>query len=54
MRGSLPPALQAGRGAGLTPNAVTDEEMADLRRHFGEEQVVEIVAVIVNFGFLNR
>ena len=48
------PALRVARGAGLTPNAVTDEEMADLRRHFDDEQVVEIVAVIANFGFLNR
>ena len=47
-------ALQVARGAGLTPNAVTDEDMAELRRHFDDEQVVEIVAVIANFGFLNR
>lgn len=47
-------ALRVARGAGVTPNAVTDEAMADLRRHFDDEQVVEIVAVIANFGFLNR
>lgn len=47
-------ALQVARGAGVTPNAVTDEDMAELRRHFDDEQVVEIVAVIANFGFLNR
>ena len=47
-------ALRVARGAGLTPNAVTDEEMAELRRHFDDGQVVEIVAVIANFGFLNR
>ena len=47
-------ALRVAQGAGVTPNAVTDEEMADLRRHFDDEQIVEIVAVIANFGFLNR
>ena len=47
-------ALRVARGAGLTPNAVTDEEMAELSRHFDDDQVVEIVAVIANFGFLNR
>ncbi|WP_346622934.1 carboxymuconolactone decarboxylase family protein [Blastococcus montanus] len=47
-------ALRVARGAGLTPNAVTDDEMADLRRHFDDDQIVEIVAVIANFGFLNR
>ena len=47
-------ALRVARGAGLTPNAVTDQDMAELRRHFDDEQVVEIVAVIANFGFLNR
>ncbi|MGY1913918.1 carboxymuconolactone decarboxylase family protein [Blastococcus sp. SYSU DS0973] len=47
-------ALRVARGAGSTPNAVTDDEMAELRRHFDDEQVVEIVAVIANFGFLNR
>ena len=47
-------ALRVARGAGLTPNAVTDDEMAELRRHFEDGQVVEIVAVIANFGFLNR
>jgi alkylhydroperoxidase family enzyme len=47
-------ALRVARGAGLTPNAVTDEDMEDLRSHFTDDQVVEIVAVIANFGFLNR
>ncbi len=47
-------ALRVAQRAGLTPNAVTDEDMTELRRHFDDEQVVEIVAVIANFGFLNR
>ena len=47
-------ALRVARAAGQTPNAVTDEEFADLRRHFSTVQIVEIVAVIAMFGFLNR
>ncbi|QYJ03058.1 carboxymuconolactone decarboxylase family protein [Nocardioides panacisoli] len=47
-------ALRVAHGAGCIPNAVTDEQMADLRRHFSDEQVVELVAVMANFGFLNR
>jgi uncharacterized peroxidase-related enzyme len=47
-------ALQVARGAGQVPNAVTDDEFRELRRWFNDEQVVEIVAVISLFGFLNR
>ncbi len=47
-------ALRVALGAGTTPNAVTDESMADLRTHFSDAQIVEIVAVISVFGFLNR
>lgn len=47
-------ALRVARGAGVAPNAVTDEDMETLRSHYNDEQVVEIVAVIANFGFLNR
>jgi hypothetical protein len=28
--------------------------MEDLRSHFTDDQIVEIMAVIANFGFLNR
>jgi uncharacterized peroxidase-related enzyme len=47
-------ALRIALGASQSPSAVTDAEFADLRRHFDDEQVVEIVAVIAMFGFLNR
>ena len=36
------------------PSYATKEDMAELRRHFTEEQVVEIGAVIALFGFNNR
>lgn len=47
-------ALRVALGAGLVPNEVTDEQMADLRRHFDVAQCVEIIGVIAVFGFLNR
>lgn len=47
-------ALRVAQGAGCVPNAVTDDDMAELRRHFSDAQVVELVAVMAGFGFLNR
>lgn len=47
-------ALRVARGGGLTPNGVTDEDFAALREHFDTRQILEIVAVIGLFGFLNR
>jgi uncharacterized peroxidase-related enzyme len=47
-------ALDLALAAGMVPNAVTDEMFAELKRHWSEEQIVEIVGVIAVFGFLNR
>lgn len=47
-------ALRVAHGAGCVPNAVTDQDMDELRHHFSDEEVVELVAVMANFGFLNR
>lgn len=47
-------ALRVALGAGITPNAVTDELFEDLKRYYATEEIVEIVAVISLFGFLNR
>jgi alkylhydroperoxidase family enzyme len=47
-------ALRLARSAGQTPSAVTDAEFAALRQWFDDEQIVEIVAVVALFGFLNR
>ena len=47
-------ALRVAVGAGQVPNAVTDEQFAELREHFDSEQIVELVGVIATFGFLNR
>lgn len=40
--------------AASVPNAVTPELMAQLRAHWDEGEIVEIVGVIGLFGFLNR
>src|SRR6266581_1363445 len=47
-------ALRVAQGAAQAPNAVTDEDFAELKRHYSEAQIVDIVAVIALFGFLNR
>jgi uncharacterized peroxidase-related enzyme len=47
-------ALRVAAGAGLSPNAVTDEDFAELRRHFTDDECIEIVSVIALYGFFNR
>jgi uncharacterized peroxidase-related enzyme len=47
-------ALDVAVAAGCVPNAVSDEMFMELRKHWSDEQIVEIVAVIALFGFLNR
>jgi uncharacterized peroxidase-related enzyme len=47
-------ALDVALAGGSVPNAVTDEMFAELRKHWNDEEVVEIVGVIAMFGFLNR
>ncbi len=47
-------ALTIAEGAGHVPNQVTDDQFATLRYHFSDEQVVELVAVMSVFGYLNR
>jgi uncharacterized peroxidase-related enzyme len=47
-------ALDFALAAGAAPNEVSDELFAAMRRHWTEDQMVEIVGVISLFGFLNR
>jgi uncharacterized peroxidase-related enzyme len=47
-------ALDFALAAASVPNDVTDELFACLRKHWSDGQVVEILAVIATFGFLNR
>jgi uncharacterized peroxidase-related enzyme len=47
-------ALDFAFAASVVPNVVTDQSFEGLRKHWSEEQIVEIVATIALFGFLNR
>jgi len=47
-------ALRVAQAGALTPSEVTDTQFADMRKHYSDAQIVEIVAVISMFGFLNR
>lgn len=47
-------ALRVAWHAALQPNASTDADFEALSAHFSEREMVEVVAVISLFGFLNR
>jgi uncharacterized peroxidase-related enzyme len=47
-------ALRFARHAAAVPNGVTDQEFVALKKHYSDEEIVELVAVIAYFGFLNR
>ena len=47
-------ALRFALAAGSMPNAVTENHFVQLRKHYSENQVVELGGVIALFGFLNR
>lgn len=46
--------LRMAQGAGTTPNAVSDEDMEELHEYFDDDQIVELVAAVCLFGWLNR
>lgn len=47
-------ALKVALRAGMIPNGVEPADMEELKAHYSDKQIVEIVAVISLFGFLNR
>jgi uncharacterized peroxidase-related enzyme len=47
-------ALDYALAAAAVPNDVTDELFGNIRRHWDDDQIVEISGVIALFGFLNR
>lgn len=47
-------ALRFAFAAGSSPNSVTNEHFVELRKHYDEEQIVELGATIALMGFLNR
>ena len=47
-------ALKYANAAASIPNAVDDEIAAELHKHWEDDDIVEITAVIALFGYLNR
>lgn len=47
-------ALRLAFHGASVPNTVTEDDFAEVRKHFDEGQIVEIVASVALFGFLNR
>jgi len=47
-------ALDLAFAAGITPNASRKDHFIELKKHFSDEAIIDIVAVIALFGFLNR
>ena len=47
-------ALSLALAAGACPPSVTDEHFVELKKHYSEDAIVEIVAVIALLGWLNR
>ena len=47
-------ALRLAYNASLVPNEATAEHFQELSRHFDDGEIVEIVASIALFGYLNR
>ncbi len=47
-------ALRLARDAAVVPNAVRDVHFDELRRYWDDGEIVEILAVVGLFGFLNR
>ncbi len=47
-------ALGLAQAAGSCPPTVTDAHFSELRNHYGENAIIEIVSVIALLGWLNR
>ena len=47
-------ALELAHAAGSAPPQVTDAHFAELKKHYPEDAIVEIVSVIALLGWLNR
>jgi alkylhydroperoxidase family enzyme len=47
-------AFEFALAAASVPNAVTPEIGAELRKHWTDDEIVEILGVIALFGYLNR
>jgi uncharacterized peroxidase-related enzyme len=46
-------ALSFAQSAAVTPNQVEDSDFSELKKHWSEEQIVELTAVVSLFGWMN-
>jgi alkylhydroperoxidase family enzyme len=46
--------IEFARAASGIPNGVTDELLARVRRHWSEEEIVDLAALIALYGFFDR
>jgi len=46
--------LEFALAAGSVPNAVDEDLMADVREHWTDDELVELLAAVSLYGFLNR
>jgi alkylhydroperoxidase family enzyme len=47
-------ALELAAATGACPPAVTDEHFRELKKHYSEDAIIEIVAALALIGWLNR
>jgi alkylhydroperoxidase family enzyme len=47
-------ALAFAQAAASEPNAVSDSDFVEHKKHFDEDQIVETLGVVALYGFLNR
>ena len=47
-------ALNFALAAGAVPNGVNDEIMSQMKEHWSEDQIVQILGAVCLYGFLNR
>ena len=47
-------ALSFAQAAAMVPNGVEDKHFDEMRKHFSEDDIVDILGVVSYFGYLNR
>ncbi|MDD9943360.1 MAG: carboxymuconolactone decarboxylase family protein [Myxococcales bacterium] len=47
-------ALRFASAAAESPNRVSDDLMAELRHHYGDDDILDLLAVVSYYGFMNR
>lgn len=47
-------AIRVAMHASVTPNAIDDADFEELKRHYDDDAIVEMLGVIALLGFLNR